>query len=315
MGLFSHCWHAWQPKDCRDKLSKNGKPPIEISLLWFACSWSWKREISEESDAERLAPFLSMTTNFKAADLRVHLRAKWIKLYVQSWISNVAPYLKARVKQLVTVGEDGFMQASNCLADRWAICGNNSIHLRSCNLWWQEKHCQLFFPMDQPGKSHTSFAMRLRHLPWFLPMNKETFICHLPWCLHRELSCNCLIDAFGNYSGIVWYVLHVNSLGIILRKFQPMKRLSLRYHITKLKDDKIQPSETHVKISMSKFLLLVLDVLVLCRINPVTNSIGWPLQTGQDFLPNHAADGIDYAAIHFWWATYLSILQPLQNKL
>lgn len=37
-----------------------------------------------------------------------------------------------------------------------------------------------------------------------------------------------------------------------------------------------------------------------CRTNPVTNSIGWPLQTGQDFIPNHAADGIDFAAIHFW---------------
>jgi mannan endo-1,4-beta-mannosidase len=72
---------------------------------------------------------------------------------IQSWIASVAPYVKSVVKQLVTVGEDGFMQASNCLAD---------------------------------------------------------------------------------------------------------------------------------------------------KTNPVTNSIGWPLQTGQDFMPNHAVDGIDFAAIHFW---------------
>jgi len=72
---------------------------------------------------------------------------------IQSWIANVAPYVKGQVKQLVTVGEDGFMQASNCLAD---------------------------------------------------------------------------------------------------------------------------------------------------KTNPVTNSIGWPLQTGQDFIPNHYVDGIDFAAIHFW---------------
>lgn len=77
---------------------------------------------------------------------------------IQSWIANVAPYVKSNVKQLVTVGEDGFLQASNCLAD---------------------------------------------------------------------------------------------------------------------------------------------------KINPVTNSIGWPLQTGQDYLPNHAVDGIDFGSIHFWpdnWA-------------
>lgn len=37
----------------------------------------------------------------------------------------------------------------------------------------------------------------------------------------------------------------------------------------------------------------------------MTNNIGWPLQTGQDFLPNHAVNGIDYGSIHFWpdnWA-------------
>ncbi len=26
----------------------------------------------------------------------------------------------------------------------------------------------------------------------------------------------------------------------------------------------------------------------------------WPLQTGNDFLPNHMANGIDYASIHMW---------------
>lgn len=36
------------------------------------------------------------------------------------------------------------------------------------------------------------------------------------------------------------------------------------------------------------------------KTNPVTNSIGWPLRTGQDFMPNHAVTGIDFAAIHFW---------------
>ena len=31
----------------------------------------------------------------------------------------------------------------------------------------------------------------------------------------------------------------------------------------------------------------------------------WPLHTGQDFLPNHMVDGIDYASLHLWpdnWA-------------
>lgn len=72
---------------------------------------------------------------------------------IQSWITNVSAYVKSQVKQLVTVGEDGFMQASNCLAD---------------------------------------------------------------------------------------------------------------------------------------------------KTNPVTNSIGWPLETGQDFIPNHAVSTIDFASIHFW---------------
>ena len=33
---------------------------------------------------------------------------------MQSWISTVAPYVKSLTKQLLTVGEDGFFQASNC---------------------------------------------------------------------------------------------------------------------------------------------------------------------------------------------------------
>lgn len=31
----------------------------------------------------------------------------------------------------------------------------------------------------------------------------------------------------------------------------------------------------------------------------------WPLHTGQDFLPNHMVDGIDFASLHLWpdnWA-------------
>ena len=30
------------------------------------------------------------------------------------------------------------------------------------------------------------------------------------------------------------------------------------------------------------------------------NSNGWPLQTGQDFLPDHQVSGIDYASVHLW---------------
>ena len=26
----------------------------------------------------------------------------------------------------------------------------------------------------------------------------------------------------------------------------------------------------------------------------------WPLNTGNDFLPNHLANGIDYGSIHMW---------------
>jgi mannan endo-1,4-beta-mannosidase len=26
----------------------------------------------------------------------------------------------------------------------------------------------------------------------------------------------------------------------------------------------------------------------------------WPYQTGQDFLPNHLVDGIDFASVHMW---------------
>jgi hypothetical protein len=37
---------------------------------------------------------------------------------LQSWVTEIAPYVKSQVSQLVTVGEDGFLQASNCLADK-----------------------------------------------------------------------------------------------------------------------------------------------------------------------------------------------------
>ncbi len=36
------------------------------------------------------------------------------------------------------------------------------------------------------------------------------------------------------------------------------------------------------------------------RANPVNAYSAWPLQTGQDFLPNHVVDGIDFASIHMW---------------
>ena len=45
------------------------------------------------------------------------------------------------------------------------------------------------------------------------------------------------------------------------------------------------------------------------RTNPVPNNspgIGsgwassWPVSTGNDFLPNHMAPGIDYGSIHLW---------------
>lgn len=39
--------------------------------------------------------------------------------------------------------------------------------------------------------------------------------------------------------------------------------------------------------------------------NPVANSDGWPLRTGQDFVPNHDIPAIDYTSIHMWpdpWA-------------
>jgi mannan endo-1,4-beta-mannosidase len=36
---------------------------------------------------------------------------------IQSWIGEVAPYIKTLTKQLVNTGEDGFLQSSNCLAD------------------------------------------------------------------------------------------------------------------------------------------------------------------------------------------------------
>ena len=48
------------------------------------------------------------------------------------------------------------------------------------------------------------------------------------------------------------------------------------------------------------------EVCVLCdRANPVPTTNGgpggaWPVMTGNDFLPNHMANGIDYASIHMW---------------
>ena len=45
---------------------------------------------------------------------------------------------------------------------------------------------------------------------------------------------------------------------------------------------------------------------MLCdRANPVPTTNGgpggaWPVMTGNDFLPNHMANGIDYASIHMW---------------
>lgn len=35
-------------------------------------------------------------------------------------------------------------------------------------------------------------------------------------------------------------------------------------------------------------------------VNPVPNDQEWPLQTGQDFLPNHYLPSIDFASIHMW---------------
>lgn len=40
--------------------------------------------------------------------------------------------------------------------------------------------------------------------------------------------------------------------------------------------------------------------MACCRVNPVPNSDGWPLRTGQDFVPNHAVEGIDFTSIHMW---------------
>lgn len=35
----------------------------------------------------------------------------------QSWIANVAPYVKSLTSSLVTVGEEGYWQASNCVSN------------------------------------------------------------------------------------------------------------------------------------------------------------------------------------------------------
>ena len=38
---------------------------------------------------------------------------------IQSWITEVAPYVKSMAPtQLITVGEDGFYQSSNCQSKR-----------------------------------------------------------------------------------------------------------------------------------------------------------------------------------------------------
>ena len=37
-----------------------------------------------------------------------------------------------------------------------------------------------------------------------------------------------------------------------------------------------------------------------CRVNPVPNDQEWCLATGQDFLPNHFLESIDYTSIHMW---------------
>ena len=37
---------------------------------------------------------------------------------LQSWIGEVAPYVKTLTKSLVTIGQEGFYQADNCHADK-----------------------------------------------------------------------------------------------------------------------------------------------------------------------------------------------------
>ena len=44
---------------------------------------------------------------------------------------------------------------------------------------------------------------------------------------------------------------------------------------------------------------------LLCSVNPAPNSDAWVLATGQDFLPNHLAAGVDFLSFHMWsdnWA-------------
>ena len=40
--------------------------------------------------------------------------ASWV---LQSWIGNVAPYVRGLTNSLLTVGSEGFYQASNCQAN------------------------------------------------------------------------------------------------------------------------------------------------------------------------------------------------------
>ena len=49
------------------------------------------------------------------------------------------------------------------------------------------------------------------------------------------------------------------------------------------------------------------SLLRICRASPFLKNgqDQWPLHTGQDFLPNHMVDGIDFASLHLWpdnWA-------------
>ena len=40
--------------------------------------------------------------------------------------------------------------------------------------------------------------------------------------------------------------------------------------------------------------------------NDGPEGVGWPLLTGQDFLPNHAPSAIDYASAHLWPDNWVS---------
>ena len=58
-----------------------------------------------------------------------------------------------------------------------------------------------------------------------------------------------------------------------------------------------RPADCVLQVSKNVWLLPGCDpCLHTCRVNPVP--FGWPHETGQDFLPNHMADGIDFASMH-----------------